>query len=476
MGLPGDFIKGLVEIVGEDDVLLDDVELIVYEADGSIAYTATPSAVVFPSSTEEVSRVLRLAWNYRIPVVGRGSGTSLSGGALALGNGIVISMVKMNRIIEVDPEDEVAVVEAGVVNSWINEALAKLGLQYPVDPGYFYAPDPGSQRVSTVGGNINHNSGGIKCFKYGVTVNNLRGLEVVLPNGEVRLLGGRAVEYPGYDLVGIIAGSEGTLAIVTKAILRIIQLYESNKTILAAFNSIEDAGRAVTNVVASGIRPVAIELMDRLAIEAIEAGPWSGGLPRDAEAILLIDVEGSEPGVEVDANMIMSIMLSSGAYAVKVARDSAEASKWWSARKQAFGAMGFIGPNYLTEDGTIPRKKLPEALGKIRDIANKYNLRIANVFHAGDGNLHPLILYDERKNEGERALAAGEEVLRMCVELGGTITGEHGVGYHKRKLLSLIYTNHEIEIMRRIKDVFDERGIMNPGKIFPGGDHEQGGV
>jgi glycolate oxidase len=426
-----------------------------------------PSAVVFPGNTEEVAKVLRLAWIHRVPVVGRGSGTSLSGGALALNGGLLISMTRMNRIIEVSPEDEVAVVEAGVINSWVNDALSKLGLQYPVDPGYFYAPDPGSQRVSTIGGNVNHNSGGVKCFKYGVTVNNVRGLEVVLPNGEVRLLGGKAVDYPGYDLAGIVVGSEGTLGIVTKVILRIIPSYEYTRTMLAAFSSVEDAGKAVANIVGSGIRPVAIELMDKLAVEDVESGPWAGGLPRDAEAILLIDVEGSEPGTGAEVQRIVGILRNSGAYMVRVAKDRAEASKWWGARKQAFGSVGFVGPNYVTEDGTIPRKRLPEALRRVREIVSRYGLRVANVFHAGDGNLHPLILYDERRGEKERALLAGEEILRMCVELGGTITGEHGVGYHKRKLLSLIYTEQELEIMRAIKGVFDEVGIMNPGKIFP---------
>ncbi|WP_069807590.1 FAD-binding oxidoreductase [Vulcanisaeta thermophila] len=469
MGISKRIVDEIVKIVGPDGVITDEVELSVYEADGSLVYTARPDVVVFPRSTEEVARVVRLAWENRIPIVARGSGTSLSGGALPLEGGIVISLARMNRVLELDLENETATVEAGVINQWVTDALMGLSYQYPIDLGYYFPADPGSQRVSTIGGNIAHNAGGVKCFKYGVTVNNVRGLRVVLPNGEVKFFGGKVVESPGYDLVGIVTGSEGTMAIVTEALLRIVSNYESVKTILAAFNSIEDAGAAVSRIINLGIRPVALEFMDKLAINAVESGPWAGGLPRDAEAILLIDVEGSEAGASAEANKVVEALKASGAYMVRMAKDRAEANRWWGARKQAFGSMGFVGPNYITGDGTIPRKKLPEALRRIREIGAKYGFRIANVFHAGDGNLHPLILYDERRpGEKERALQAEEEILRMCVEIGGTITGEHGVGYLKRSLITLIYTDYELNIMRRIKGVFDPLGIMNPGKIFPG--------
>jgi glycolate oxidase len=468
MGLSKAIIEKLISIVGESNIITDDVELLVYEADGSFVYTAKPDVVVFPRSTEEVARVVRVAWENRVPIVGRGSGTSLSGGALPIEGGIVISLARMNRVLELDLENETATVEAGVINLWVSDALAKLNYQYPIDLGYYFPADPGSQRVSTIGGNISHNAGGVKCFKYGVTVNNVRGLKVVLPNGEVRSFGGKVVESPGYDVISIISGSEGTMAIVTEATLRIVSNYESVKTILAAFNSVEDAGLAVSRIISAGIRPVALEFMDRIAVNAIEAGPWGGGLPTDAEAILLIDVEGSEPGANSEANRIIEILKSSGAYMIKLARDRAEANRWWGARKQAFGAMGFVGPNYITGDGTIPRKKLPEALRRIREVGNKYGFRIANVFHAGDGNLHPLILYDERKpGERERALQAEDEILRMCVEIGGTITGEHGVGYYKKHLIGLLYTDYELNVMKKVKSVFDPLGIMNPGKIFP---------
>ncbi|ADN49924.1 FAD-binding oxidoreductase [Vulcanisaeta distributa] len=468
MGITKDIITELERIVGSNNIITDDVELTVYEADGSFVYTAKPDVVVFPRSTEEVAKVVRVAWENRIPIIGRGSGTSLSGGALPIEGGIVISLTRMNRVLELDVENETATVEAGVINLWVSDALAKLNYQYPIDLGYYFPADPGSQRVSTIGGNISHNAGGVKCFKYGVTVNNVRGLKVVLPNGEVRFFGGKVVENPGYDVIGIMSGSEGTMAIVTEAVLRIVSNYESVKTILAAFNSVEDAGTAVSRIISSGIRPVALEFMDKIAVNAIEAGPWGGGLPTDAEAILLIDVEGSEPGTNAEASRIIEILKSSGAYMVKLAKDRAEANRWWNARKQAFGAMGFVGPNYITGDGTIPRKKLPEALHRIREIGNKYGFRIANVFHAGDGNLHPLILYDERRpGERERALQAEDEILRMCVEIGGTITGEHGVGYYKKHLIGLLYTDYELNVMKNIKSVFDPLGIMNPGKIFP---------
>ncbi|MGC9179223.1 MAG: FAD-binding protein [Vulcanisaeta sp.] len=340
MGITEGIINELKRIVGESNIITDEVELTVYEADGSFVYTAKPDVVVFPRSAEEVAKVVRVAWENRIPIVGRGSGTSLSGGALPIEGGIVVSLARMNRVLELDIENETATVEAGVINLWVSDALAKLNYQYPIDLGYYFPADPGSQRVATIGGNISHNAGGVKCFKYGVTVNNVRGLKVVLPNGEIRFFGGKVIENPGYDIVGIISGSEGTMAIVTEAVLRIVSNYESVKTILAAFNSIEDAGTAVSRIISTGIRPVALEFMDKIAVNAIEAGPWGGGLPTDAEAILLIDVEGSEPGTSAEANRIIEILKSSGAYMVKLARDRAEANKWWGAILTGFFVVG----------------------------------------------------------------------------------------------------------------------------------------
>ncbi len=460
--------RALASIVGEENVLVDPAELLVYEADGSLVTATRPDVVVFPGTAEEVAGVMRLAREFGVPIVPRGSGTSLSGGAQPVRGGIVLSLARMNRILEVDLDNEVVVVEPAVINAWVNEAVQRAGYAIAIDPGYQYAPDPGSQRVSTVGGNVGHNSGGIKCFKYGVTVNHVRGLEVVLPNGEVRRLGGKAFEAPGLDLTGLFVGSEGTLGVVTKVTIRVVPLFEAVKTILATFDSADAAGSAVSALVRSGVRPLAVELMDKEAVEAVESGPYAAGLPRDAEALLLIDVEGSEPGASQDAEKVASILRAHGANMVRLASDGDEAQKWWAARKQAFGAMGFVGPNYVVEDGTVPRKALPLALNRIREIVAAHGLRVANVFHAGDGNLHPLILYDERDPaQRDAALRAGEEVLRMCVELGGTITGEHGVGWHKRRLLPLMYSEVELDLMRRIKAVFDPDNVVNPGKVLP---------
>ncbi|ABP50085.1 FAD-binding oxidoreductase [Pyrobaculum arsenaticum] len=464
----GVFAKKAREILGEEGVLQEEVDLLVYEQDGTLALRGRADVVVFPRTTEEMAKVVELAYNYDIPIIGRGSGTSLSGGAVPVKGGVIVSTARMNKVLEIDLDNEVAVVQAGVVNDWINSYLARMGYQYAIDLGFQYMADPASQRISTIGGNIAHNSGGVKCFKYGVTVNQIRGLTVVLPTGEVRKIGGKEFEQAGYDLIGLLAGSEGTLALVAEAVLKIVPTYETSATILAKFDDLSVAGRAVSAVIASGAMPVAMELMDKLAVEAVESGPYAGGLPRDAEAILLIQVEGSPPGAKEEAAKVAEILRRNGAVGVEVVEDPARAAKLWAARKQAFGAMGFVGPNYVVEDGTIPRKKLAEALMIARAAGAKRGLRVANVFHAGDGNLHPLILYDERKpGEREKAIEAGEEILEACVELGGTITGEHGVGYMKKKLLHKMYKREEIELMKAIKAIFDPKGLMNPGKIFP---------
>ncbi|AFA39885.1 FAD/FMN-containing dehydrogenase [Pyrobaculum oguniense TE7] len=462
------FAKKAREFLGEEGVLQEEVDLLVYEQDGTLALRGKADVVVFPRTVQEMAKVVELAYNYGIPIIGRGSGTSLSGGGVPVTGGVIVSTARMNKILEIDLENEVAVVQAGVINDWINAYLARMGYQYAIDLGFQYMADPGSQRVSTIGGNIAHNSGGVKCFKYGVTVNQLRGLTIVLPTGEVRRIGGKEFEQAGYDLIGLITGSEGTLALVAEAIVRIVPTYESSVTILAKFADLPTAGRAVSAVIASGAMPVAMELMDKLAVEAVESGPYAAGLPKDAEAVLLIQVEGSLPGAKEEASKVAEVLRRSGASGVEIVEDPARAAKIWAARKQAFGAMGFVGPNYVVEDGTIPRKKLAEALMLARAAGAKRGLRVANVFHAGDGNLHPLILYDERKpGEREKAIEAGEEILEACVELGGTITGEHGVGYMKKKLLPKMYRREEIELMKAIKAVFDPKGLMNPGKIFP---------
>lgn len=461
-------VKKLEEAVGKNGVLTSPAELLVYEVDGSLAVKGRPDVVVLPRTTEELARVVEIAYEMGVPIVARGSGTSLSGGAVSIKGGIVVSTARMNKILEIDLANEVAVVQAGVVNDWINSALSRLGYQYPIDLAYQYVADPGSQKVSTIGGNVAHNSGGIKCFKYGVTVNQLRGLTVVIPPGEIRKLGGKEFDTPGYDIIGLVSGSEGTLAIVAEAVVRITPLYEATATILATFGDLKDAAKAVAAVIASGAMPVAMELMDKTAVEAVESGPYAAGLPRDAEAVLLVQVEGSPPGAAAEADKVAAVLKKAGATSVEVILDAEKAARVWAARRQAFGAMGYVGPNYVVEDGTIPRRKLAEALEIARTAAARRGLRVANVFHAGDGNLHPLILYDERKpGEREKAIEAGEEILQACVELGGTITGEHGVGYMKKKLLAKMYGDAELGLMRHIKTLFDPKWLLNPEKIFP---------
>ena len=434
--------------------------MLVYECDGQTVFKHLPEAVVFPRSTEQVSQVVKLCSQENIPFLARGSGTGLSGGAVAARGGVILCLSRMNRIIEVDASNQTVLVEAGVINNWVTDAVSKYG--------YFFAPDPSSQPASTIGGNIGHNSGGAHCLKYGVITNHVLGLEVVLPSGEVIQTGGRTQDNPGYDLTGLIVGSEGTLGIVTKAILRVTRRPQAAKTVMAAFESVPDASNTVSEVIASGIVPGAVEFMDNLAIRAIESSIHAAGFPQDAVALLLIEPDGLRESVESVADRIVSICRENSAREVRFAASAQERTKWWSGRKNAFGAMGRLSPNYLVLDGTVPRSQLPQALARIGEIGNKYSLRIANVFHAGDGNLHPLVLYDARKpGDTDRAMQAGMEILRAGVEMGGTITGEHGVGLEKRGSMRFILTPTELSMLRGVKSVFDPLGLCNPDKIFP---------
>lgn len=453
-------LKELKGIVGADGVLSSYEDMLVYECDGQTLFKHLPEAVVFPRSTEHVSRIVKLCVKHGIPFLPRGSGTGLSGGSVAARGGVVICLSRMNRILEVDVRNRVVVAEAGAVNNWITEAVS--------NEGYYFAPDPSSQPVSTLGGNIAHNAGGAHCLKYGVITNHVLGLEVVLPTGEIIQTGGRTQDIPGYDLTGLIVGSEGTLGIVTKATLRVIRKPQAAKTLMAVFESVADASNAVSEIIANGIIPGAIEFMDNLSIQAVESSIHAAGFPRDAQALLLIEPDGLMESVVPLADRIVEICRRNKAREVTFAQDEKERRKWWTGRKQAFGAIGRLSPNYIVLDGTIPRSKLPIILQLICEIGKKHSIRIANVFHAGDGNLHPLILYDARKpGEVENATQVAMEVLKAAAEAGGTVTGEHGVGLEKRETMRFIFTPADLSLLRNVKAIFDPYGLCNPEKIFP---------
>ena len=451
-------IQALVRIVGDANVLHSEIDLAVYGYDASL-FSAKPEAIVLPKVTDEVSAVLRLAHGERIPVVARGSGTNLSGGSIPARGGIVLHFSRMNRILEIDLENQRAVVEPGVFNLDLQNELGRYG--------YYYAPDPASQKVSTMGGNLGENSGGPHCLKYGVTTNHILGAEVVLPNGEVVWTGGKANDNPGYDLVGVLVGSEGTFGIATRMVLRIMRKPEAVQTFLAIYNSLEDAGRTVSAIIGAGIIPATLEMMDRLVIKAVEDSSHAG-YPLDAEAVLIIELDGIRDGMDRLAQKITEICKENHVREVKVATSEAERMKLWAGRRGAFGAVARLRPNYLVCDGTVPRTKLPEVLKKVVEVGKKYSLQIGNVFHAGDGNLHPLILFDAR-NEDElaRVHLAGAEILKACADVGGTISGEHGVGTEKIPQMSFVFSADDMRAMHRVKTAFDPDNLCNPGKVLP---------
>ncbi len=402
---------------------------------------------------------MKLANREGMPFVARGAGTGLSGGCLPAEGGLVISLMRMNRVLEVDYDNHIAVVEPGLVN---------LHLSWAVGPkGFYYAPDPSSQQACTVGGNIANNSGGPHTLKYGVTVNHVLGLEVVLPDGEVMWLGGKTRESQGYDMAGLFVGSEGTFGIATKIVVRILKQSQAVKTVLAVFDSIEQASEAVSAVIAKGLIPAAMEMIDQVTIGAVEDA-FGCGYPRDAAAALLIELDGLSLGMDAQAERVMAACRDCGARDVRVARDEAERQLLWKGRKSAFGAYGRISPAYMVMDGVIPRTRLPEVLRRVNEIASAHGLRVGNVFHAGDGNLHPNILYDPR-NPGEeaRVVEAGGEILKVCADVGGSISGEHGIGLEKMDYMSLIFTEADLDFMRRLREAFNPRNLCNPGKIFP---------
>lgn len=454
-----ELITQLAAIVGPEAVLSKYEDLVTYECDGYVIQRGVPRAVVFPSTTEEVSAVVKCLSAQNVPFIPRGAGTGLSGGAIPLGGEVIISLVRMRKLLEVDFENRRAVVQPGLVNLKLNDAVAHRG--------YYYAPDPSSQRTCTIGGNVAENAGGAHCLKYGVTTNHVLGLELVLPDGEVVDIGG-VPDVPGYDLVGILTGSEGTMGIVTKMTVRLLKNPEQVQTVLAQFDRVEDASRAVSDIIAAGIIPAALEMMDEIAIEGVEAGNYPVGYPKGLGAVLLIEVDGIAAGIEDQIRQIIDVCKKRNVREVKAASDEAERTRWWNNRKQAFGAMGTLSPDYLVQDGVIPRSRLPEVLERITAISRKYGLRIANVFHAGDGNLHPLILFDSRvPGETEKAVQAGSDVLQVCADVGGSITGEHGVGIEKREEMTYIFSREEIDLQLKVRDVFNPHNLCNPDKIFP---------
>ncbi len=451
----------LVPIVGADYVLTDDASLMTYECDGATLYRATPHVVVLPDTAQQVSEVVRYANRVGAPFVARGAGTGLSGGAMALAGGILIGLNRMDRILEIDIENERAVVEPGVVNLWITDRTTP--------DGYHYAPDPSSQKACTIGGNVAENSGGPHTLKYGVTVNHITGLEWVMPTGDIVNLGAAADDGVGYDIRGLVVGSEGTLGIATKIVVKLTPNPPAYKTMLAVFASLEDASTSVSEIIGAGMIPSSLEVMDRLIIDAVEAA-FHFGFPDDAQAVLIVELDGVDAGMEEQASAIVDICKANNARDVQVAASEEERTLLWKSRKQAFGALGRLAKSYLTQDGVVPRTKLPEVLRTVADVSAKYDIRIANVFHAGDGNIHPILLFDESDEEQtERVLKASGEILTKCVELGGTITGEHGIGIEKLGFMDLLFTPADLRIMRDVRSLFDPNGLCNPGKVFPGG-------
>ena len=450
----------LQSIVGKEYVLYQPEDLLVYEYDGSID-RAIPEAVVFPTTTEEVSRLVALAHREALPVVGRGSGTGLSGGAVAAMGGIQITFTRMNRILEMDCANRLAVVEPGVINLDLDMQARKFGLRY--------TPDPSSQRACSLGGNVAENAGGPHCLAYGVTTNHVLGMEVVLEDGSVTWLGGRTREAPGYDLRGVFIGSEGTFGITTKIVVRLLPLPQAVRTFLAAFPDVETACSAVSNIIARGIVPAALEMMDALTIRAVQS-VTDAGYPDEAGAVLLIEIEGTEEEVDELEGEVEEALQANGADEVRMASSAAERERLWVGRKGALGALGSLAPNYYLVDGVVPRTRLAEVLGRVGEVGEKHGLLIANVFHAGDGNLHPCILFDERQPGAlEKATEAGGELLRVCVEVGGTLTGEHGVGLEKKAYMPLVFTQDDMDTMMKVRRAFSPGGSFNPGKVFPGG-------
>jgi glycolate oxidase len=458
--IPPSIISEVQSILGSRNVLTTPEDLALYEYDGSVD-RARPELVVFPSSTADVSQVVRLAVKHDVPIVGRGAGTGLSGGALPRGAGIMIGFARMNRILELDLENRRAVVQPGVVNSDLTRAVEHAGL--------YFAPDPSSQKSCTIGGNVAENSGGPHTLAYGVTSNHITGLELVLPDGEVKRIGGKLSDPLGYDLCGLLVGSEGTLALVTEITAKLSKQPEAIKTLLAIFETVDDATETVTDLTARAVTPAACEMLDGWTLCAVEDYVHAG-FPRDCGAVLLIEIEGIKEAVSGQATAIEEVCKAHSAREVRTAKDDKERELLWKGRKTAFGALGRLAPSNYVLDAVIPRSKLPQALRRILEIGKAHGLQIGNIFHAGDGNLHPLVLFDPRERaQFERAVRVSEEIVRYCVSIGGALTGEHGVGMEKNELMTLIFSDADFALMRRVHNQFNPTALLNPGKVFPTG-------
>jgi glycolate oxidase len=455
----GNLIDSLRTIVGRDALLTSPSDLLVYECDGYTIEKNKPDVVVFPTTTDQVVQIVRLCNELNVPFLPRGAGTSLAGGCLPVGGGVMITLTRMKRILEVSTRDRYAVVEPGVVNLWLTNHLKP--------QGFHYAPDPSSQGACTIGGNIATNSGGPHTLKYGVTVNHILGLEFVLPDGRVVLTGGPTEDNPGYDLTGVIVGSEGTFGIATKAWVRITRNPEAYRTLLGVFETVDDATNTISDIIGAGIIPGALEMLDRLILQAVEAA-FHFGFPLDAGAVLIMEVDGLEAGLEADAERIVAIARRNKAREVRRAATDAERMLLWKCRKQAFGAVGRLAPSYCTQDGVVPRTKLPHILREIQRIGEKYQIRIANVFHAGDGNIHPILLFDERDHgQVKRVLQASHEILDECIRCGGSVTGEHGIGVEKIDFMPKLFTPEDLTMMLRLRSAFNPENRCSPAKMLP---------
>jgi glycolate oxidase len=451
-------IQELKSIVGERFLLAAKEDVIVYEQDASILQ-ATPEIVVLPANVAEVSAVVKAAFRAAVPIVPRGSGTGLAGGAVPAEGGIVLCLARLDRILTLDLENRLAIVEPGVINLDVTKAVAA--------QGFFYAPDPSSQAACSMGGNVANNSGGPHTLAYGVTTNHVLGVEVVMSDGAIMWLGATVPDSPGYDLCGAFVGSEGTLGIVTKIAVRLMRSRETVSTLLAVFDEMDRATETVVDITSAGIIPAALEMMDRLTIQAVEKTA-PGLYPKDAEAVLLVEVEGVQEHAERSLRIVRELCARNGARQTRIAKDESERQLLWKGRKEAFGAMGALAPNYYVQDGVVPRSQLPRIMRAVAEIGERYGLRIANVFHAGDGNLHPNILFDLRhQGELERVVEAGAAILKACVDAGGSITGEHGIGLEKRAYIGLLFNEQDLEAMARLRQAFDPETRLNPAKLFP---------
>ncbi|HLW61320.1 MAG TPA: FAD-linked oxidase C-terminal domain-containing protein [bacterium] len=452
-------VRSLQDVVGSEWVFTHPADLIAYEYDGCSFMSALPDLVVCPTSADQVVGIVKTARRHRVPIVARGSGTGLAGGAITPIGGLIVSLAKMKRILHVDLDNRYAVVEPGVINVDVTNAVAPRG--------YFYAPDPSSQSACSLGGNVANNSGGVHTLAFGVTTNHVLGLEMVLVDGSVVQLGGRGPDDPGLDLTGLVVGSEGTLGVVTKVTVRLMRRREGLLTMLGIFATIEEASQSVADIIESGIGPTSLEMIDQLTVEAVEPAVHAG-LPLDAGAVLLIEVEGVREIITPSARIVEALCRQNGAREVRTARSEEERHLYWAARKGAFGAMGRLAPNYYLHDAVVPRSQLPAIMHQVMEIARRHGIRVANVFHAGDGNLHPLIPYDASVDgEIERVMKASEEILAACVAAGGTLSGEHGIGFEKNNYMPWIFSDADLDAQRRLKRSFDPEELMNPFKVFP---------